>query len=127
MDKTINKKAIIKVSAIVVVILGIVICTILYNGIDLNLKEYQRISKINDNPDWHITMVIDTQQDELAIEEEYGIKIQDGTDYEQYSLLISNNYEINKYKMFVFDHPFTCVRGDEKCSKIAICGVSIKR
>ena len=121
MVKHISIKAIIKISVAFIVILGIVILIILENGINLPLIEYQSISASNDNLDWHITRVIDTQEDELDIEEEFGISIQDGVDYERYSLLLSKNYEITNYTMFVFWHPNTCTRGDEKCAQIALC------
>lgn len=121
MVKHISLKTIVKISAACIVIVGIVVLLVLDNGISLPLKEYQRISASNDNLDWKITRVIDTQEDELAIEEEFDISIQDGTDFERYSLLLSESYEITRFTMFVFWHPNTCTRGDEKCAQIAIC------
>jgi hypothetical protein len=105
-----KKSTLIKISAIIIVAAGLVVLLLLNNGIDLNLKEYQRISVNLDDYNGP-TRVIDTSEDE----------VQDGTDYSQYSLVISKGCEVKKFTMFVFDHPNTCIRGDEKCSSIAIC------
>jgi hypothetical protein len=115
-----KKSTLIKISAIIIVAAGLVVLLLLNNGIDLNLKEYQRISVNLDDYNGP-TRVIDTSEDEVTVEKRYGIQIQDGTDYSQYSLVISKGCEVKKFTMFVFDHPNTCIRGDEKCSSIAIC------
>jgi len=115
-------KKYIKIVVVVLIISAIILLVILWNGIDLSIKEYQRITAICDNKDgWHATRIIDTKSDELEMEKKYGIDIKDGVNYDQYSLILSENYEVVKFNMKVFIHPNTCSRGDEKCGQIAIC------
>ena len=114
-------KTIVKIIVAVLALSTFVVFAIFWNGIDLNIQEYQRISANCGDSHYHLTRVIDTKTDEILLEKKYNIKIKDGVDYEQYSLVLSENHEIDKFTMKVFIHPNTCSRGDEKCSQIAIC------
>ena len=109
---------IIKAVIIAGVSITLVVLFILSQGFPLDVKEYQRIYANCDNTTGiHTTEVIDSRQDELTIEKKFGISIRDGTDYEQYSLVLSQNFEITKYTMFPLEHPNAYTRGDD----ISIC------
>jgi len=112
---------IIKAVIIAGVSITLVVLLILSQGFPLNLKEYQRISATCEDKSYYDSRVIDTKQDELALEKEFGINIKDGTDYEHYSLVISQNYEINQFKMYLLDHPGWCLREGKDCGSIFIC------
>jgi len=90
-------------------------------GVPLELEEYQRVSANGDNFGRFDSRVVDSKEDEAAAEEELGIGIRDGTDYEHYSLLISRDYEVNYFLMFLWNHPSWCSHGEDECSVIAIC------
>ena len=120
-EKTKRVFFIIKAVIIAGVSITLVVLFILSQGFPLSLKEYQRISATCEDKSYYDSRVIDTKQDELALEKEFGINIKDGTDYEHYSLVISQNYEIKQFKMYLLDHPGWCHREGKDCGSIFIC------
>ena len=120
-------KFIIMAAVIVAVLVVILIyLQVLKQGFPLQLEEYQRISAAIYNKSWPIdNRVIDTKENELSIEKEFSISIEDGTDYEHYSLVISKNYEIKKMTMYPLQRPVSYWREDMDYKHAVMCNAEL--
>lgn len=72
--------------------------------VKLNIEDYQQINTNRDNQ-YGSSYIITNKQDELEIEKQYNINIKDGIDYRKYSLILSENYEINQCMMNLIRRP----------------------
>jgi hypothetical protein len=119
-----------KIFLIVLIIIGVMLLYFLlqpsisdlYYGykFQTDFSEYQEFSG-SYVPDFNKTAyIIINKDDEAEKEKEYGISIDDGIDYDQYSLILSINYKIDKFYIMPNIHPNRYFKNSKE-NQVRVC------